>query len=94
MWIRKPLRLGPQPVIRKPSYRWESWAWKSPAQRSVQAGAQKANSYHYNNAKDMVGFIDGHVSFIKMFWNAAKTNGIEAWHYDPPTGYDYKWSGD
>jgi len=42
----------------------------------------------------MVGFIDGHVSFIKMFWNAAKTNGIEAWHYDPPTGYDYKWSGD
>ena len=49
---------------------------------------------HYNNAKDMVGFVDGHVSFIKMFWNAAKTNGIEAWHYDPPTGYDYKWSGD
>lgn len=30
----------------------------------------------------------------KMYWNAAKTNGIEAWHYDPPASYDYKWSGD
>ena len=49
---------------------------------------------HYNNSQDMVGFVDGHVRFIKMYWNAAKTNGIEAWHYDPPVGYDYKWSGD
>lgn len=49
---------------------------------------------HYNNAQDMVGFVDGHVRFIKMYWNASKTNGIEAWHYDPPASYDYKWSGD
>jgi prepilin-type N-terminal cleavage/methylation domain-containing protein len=49
---------------------------------------------HYNNAQDMVGFVDGHVSFIKMYWNAVTTNGLEAWHYDPPANYDYKWSGD
>jgi hypothetical protein len=46
----------------------------------------------YNNAKDMVGFVDGHVGFIKIYWDATKR--IEAWQYDPPAGYDYKWSGD
>jgi hypothetical protein len=51
------------------------YSWHEPARVS-----------HYNNARDMAGFVDGHASFIKMFWNAAKTNGIEAWHYDPPTG--------
>jgi prepilin-type N-terminal cleavage/methylation domain-containing protein len=50
---------------------------------------------HYNNAQDMVGFVDGHVSLIKMYWNSVKTsNRIEAWQYDPPAGYEYKWSGD
>jgi hypothetical protein len=50
---------------------------------------------HYNNARDMVGFVDGHVSFTKMYWDSATTNEhIEAWQYDPPVGYDYKWSGD
>ncbi len=50
---------------------------------------------HYNNSMNMVSFADGHVSFIKMYWDAAVTNNhIEAWQYDPPAGYDYKWSGD
>lgn len=47
-----------------------------------------------NNAKDTVSFVDGHVSFIKMYWDTAKSpNHIEAWQYDPPSSYDYKWSG-
>jgi prepilin-type N-terminal cleavage/methylation domain-containing protein len=50
---------------------------------------------HYNNAQDMVAFVDGHVSFIKIYWDAAVTNDHrEAWQYNPPAGYDYKWSGD
>jgi hypothetical protein len=49
---------------------------------------------HFNNALDGVGFVDGHVSFMKMYWNATPTNGIEAWHYNPPATYDYQWSGD
>jgi len=59
------------------------YSWHEPARIS-----------HYNNAQDAACFVDGHVSLVKMYWNAAKTNGVEAWHYDPPTGYDYKWSGD
>jgi prepilin-type N-terminal cleavage/methylation domain-containing protein len=52
-------------------------------------------SGHYNNAQDVVSFIDGHVSFIKIYWNSATPpDRHEAWQYDPPAGYDYKWSGD
>jgi prepilin-type N-terminal cleavage/methylation domain-containing protein len=49
---------------------------------------------HYNNALDAVSFVDGHAGMVKMYWAAPTTNGVEAWHYDPPASYDYKWSGD
>jgi hypothetical protein len=44
----------------------------------------------------MVSFVDGHASYIKMFWDAANASGthLEAWQYDPPYGYGYKWSGE
>jgi len=52
-------------------------------------------SGHFNNAQDMVGFVDGHVSFIKMYWDSSVTNAhYETWQYNPPAGYAYKWSGD
>lgn len=49
-----------------------------------------------NNARDVVGFVDGHASYIKMYWDATNTYfaHVEAWNYDPPLGYEYKWSGD
>jgi len=51
---------------------------------------------HYNNARDVVSFVDGHVNYIQMYWDPdkAKAGHQEAWHYDPPAGFDYKWSGD
>lgn len=51
---------------------------------------------HYNNARDVVSFVDGHVSYIRMYWdpNNATAGHQEAWHYDPPAGYDYKWSAE
>jgi prepilin-type N-terminal cleavage/methylation domain-containing protein len=49
-----------------------------------------------NNARDMVSFVDGHASYVKIYWDATNTSfgHVEAWNYDPPQGYDYKWSGD
>jgi len=48
-----------------------------------------------NDAKNMVSFVDGHVNYIKIYWDSNTAPGhFEAWHYDPPAGYDYKWSGD
>jgi hypothetical protein len=51
---------------------------------------------HRNNAQDMVSFVDGHVNFIKMYWDATNvvSGHLEAWQYEPPPAYNYKWSGD
>lgn len=54
----------------------------------------------FQDARNILGFVDGHVSYIKIFW---KTNMIPypggflifmASDYDPPAGYEYQWSGD
>jgi prepilin-type N-terminal cleavage/methylation domain-containing protein len=52
--------------------------------------------YRFNDARNVVSFVDGHVSYIKIYWDAANVTAShqEAWHYDPPAGYDYKWSED
>lgn len=51
-----------------------------------------------NNALDLVSFADGHVNYIKMFWFSSIHYPNNGWslacYYDPPAGYDYKWSGD
>ncbi|EEF58309.1 prepilin-type N-terminal cleavage/methylation domain-containing protein [Pedosphaera parvula] len=47
---------------------------------------------YFNNAMDMVGFVDGHVSYTKMYWDG-DTNSFSM-AYNPPEGYDYQWSGD
>ncbi len=46
-----------------------------------------------NNAKSVVSFGDGHVSYIPIYFDAFYNN-IPTAYYDPPAGYDYKWSGD
>jgi prepilin-type N-terminal cleavage/methylation domain-containing protein len=46
----------------------------------------------FNDAKNAVSFVDGHVSYIKIYWN--KDNGPCACGYNPPAGYDYQWSAD
>jgi prepilin-type N-terminal cleavage/methylation domain-containing protein len=44
-----------------------------------------------NNAKSLVSFADGHVSYIPIYWDT-DYNSIPTAYYDPPAGYDYKWS--
>ena len=46
----------------------------------------------FNDAKDMVSFVDGHVSYIRIYWQVVP--GGMAVENNPPAGYDYKWSGD
>ncbi len=50
----------------------------------------KENMPFYCEAQSVVGYVDGHVSFTKIYYdgyNAAYTR-------DPIAGYDYKYSGD
>jgi len=48
----------------------------------------------FNDSMDMVSFVDGHVAYIKMYWKTARPPDSVAMDYNPPTGYDYQWSGD
>jgi prepilin-type N-terminal cleavage/methylation domain-containing protein/prepilin-type processing-associated H-X9-DG protein len=50
------------------------------------------NSCCFNNAMNMVSFVDGHVSYIKTYWNGQALS--LAMSYNPPAEYDYQWSGD
>jgi prepilin-type N-terminal cleavage/methylation domain-containing protein len=47
----------------------------------------------FPDAKNIGGFVDGHVSLIKIYWNGvAGSDGFPV-YYEPPDGYDYKWTG-
>ena len=48
----------------------------------------------FNNALDMVSFVDGHASYLKIYWGGNNPPGALALHQNPPAGYDYQWSGD
>jgi len=45
----------------------------------------------FSNAMNMVSFADGHSSYTKIYWNPDIY--FSTCLYDPPAGYDYKWSG-
>ncbi len=50
----------------------------------------KANAPFYNDAESMVGFVDGSVKFIPIYYD-----GIDAaFTRDPIPGYDYRWSAE
>jgi prepilin-type N-terminal cleavage/methylation domain-containing protein len=74
------------------------YSWHQPGSDSSFGAVRfSSGALLYDDAKNMVSFVDGHVSFIKIFWNPAPVQpGVwsMAMQYDPPPGYDYKWSGD
>ncbi len=66
------------------------YSWHQPRKPiQLSAGEQPM----FLDAKDMVGFVDGHVSYIKIYYQEVQGNLFSCF-YDPPAGYDYKWSGD
>lgn len=44
------------------------------------------------DAQGMGGFVDGHVSYVKIYWNGAGGGAGFPFYYEPPAGYDYKWT--
>ena len=42
----------------------------------------------YNNALNEVGFVDGHVDYLKIYNDGMSMSD----GYDPIPGYDYQWS--
>jgi prepilin-type N-terminal cleavage/methylation domain-containing protein/prepilin-type processing-associated H-X9-DG protein len=54
------------------------WSWHEPSHRT-----------QFSGAKSQVSFVDGHVSYIKIYWDSSK---FYAGFCDPPADYDYQWS--
>ena len=49
----------------------------------------------FNDAKSVLTFVDGHVSYTRIYWNSTPYPGGSkslAVQYDPPASYDYQWS--
>lgn len=54
---------------------------------------EQKNRLQLNNAKNVIGFVDGHIGYIPIYWNGdTNIDGFPAF-YDPPAGYDYTWFG-
>ncbi len=54
-----------------------------------------SGNYRWPDSMNMVSYVDGHASYIKIYWDTKTAPWqSEAWQYDPPAGYDYQWSGD
>jgi prepilin-type processing-associated H-X9-DG protein len=64
------------------------WSWHQPKR------TDPGQAPMFDDAKNMVSFVDGHVSYIKIWWGGNNPPGSLALHHDPPAGYDYKWSAD
>ena len=50
----------------------------------------RANTPFYNDAESVVGFVDGHVAFLPIYFDGCNA----AYTRDPIPGYAYKYSGD
>jgi Prokaryotic N-terminal methylation motif len=54
------------------------WSWHQPQK-------PPPGEFGVNDARNVVSFVDGHVSYIKIYWNA--TFNLTSCCYDPPGGY-------
>ena len=46
----------------------------------------------FQDAQNVMSFVDGHVSYIKIYWNGVVGVGGFSAFYEPPDGYEYKWT--
>jgi prepilin-type N-terminal cleavage/methylation domain-containing protein len=80
-------------VVEAPAFYPYSWHQPSPTPGALRFGNGGAL---FNDARNVVSFVDGHVAYIKIYWRTNSVSGVyqEAMLYNPPAGYGYKWSGD
>lgn len=44
------------------------------------------------DAKNNLGFVDGHIGFTKIYWDGVE--GSQPRNYEPSEGYEYDWDGE
>jgi prepilin-type N-terminal cleavage/methylation domain-containing protein len=53
---------------------------------------ERKQPYQFNNARNVMSFVDGHVSYTRIYWNGVTGFDGLSFLYEPPDGYDYRWS--
>jgi prepilin-type N-terminal cleavage/methylation domain-containing protein len=72
------------------------FSWHKPKRPLYIIARDNCPDHIFNDAMNMVSFVDGHVSYVKIYWNAVHRPDrvfVAACANDPPDGYDYQWSG-
>jgi prepilin-type N-terminal cleavage/methylation domain-containing protein len=69
------------------------FSWHKPKRPLYIISTSYCRNLIFNNAMNMVSLVDGHVSYIRMYWNGTYGFTGVSCNYDPPDGYDYQWSG-
>lgn len=55
---------------------------------------------YFHGRKEHGQFVDGHVDYLKIYWNTnrvqagGKSYRLMATDFDPPANYGYKWKAD
>jgi prepilin-type N-terminal cleavage/methylation domain-containing protein len=58
------------------------FSWHKPQKMS--------GDYRFRDSMNILSYVDGHVSLSKMYFDGQH----EAWLYNPPENYDYRWSAE
>ena len=68
---------------------FNSYSWHQPKLPISEKNSQ------FSDAKNVVSFVDGHADYIKIFWTNKSFGGLHlrSGQINPPSGYDYQWSG-
>jgi prepilin-type N-terminal cleavage/methylation domain-containing protein len=65
-----------------------AYSWHQP-QMLTDPGPKRVN-----DSKNMVGFMDGHVSYVKFYYDTNDALSVWPCFYNPPAGYEYQWEED
>jgi len=78
-------------TVRQPRLTLLVMEWPAHAPLSWHASRTgRRNQPFYADARNMAGYVDGHVDFTKFYYDGYNA----AYTQDPIVGYDYKYSGD
>jgi prepilin-type N-terminal cleavage/methylation domain-containing protein len=67
---------------------WLCYSWHQP-RKVIQAAT---DNFRFSNARCVTSFVDGRVAYIRFYYDETLAKGPESWWYDPPAGYEYRWS--
>lgn len=77
--------------IQRPSRTLLVMEWTAHAPLSWHSSlTRSANTPFYSDAQSVVGFVDGHVAYTKIYYDGINA----AYTRDPAPGYEYQYSGD